>query len=155
MVVPVIIKHCQSSGSVTGKENSVELCVYCNVPWVGLAAGRSGSSPEPGGGGRWAELPLGPCGSPPAAVARWLPPAPAPPPSPGNAARAHTHTQNATYGAIKGQRKSCVACYMSKICMSYLDDSFLVGAWKILGLPLSFLPFSHHLSTRWGRKNIN
>lgn len=81
------------------------------VPWVGHAAARSGSSPEPGGGGRWAGPPPAPCGSPPAAAARWPPPVPVPPPSPGNAALAHkTSALTSTKGTPRTQGKFLSAC---------------------------------------------
>lgn len=81
------------------------------VPWAGHAAARSGSSPEPGGGGRWAGPPPAPCGSPPAAAARWPPPVPVPPPSPGNAALAHkTSALTSTKGTPRTQGKFLSAC---------------------------------------------
>lgn len=61
------------------------LSCACRLPGVDPAAMQSGSSPEPGGGGRSAEPPPGPCESPPAAGARWLPLAPVLLPSLGNA----------------------------------------------------------------------
>ena len=38
----------------------------------------------------------------------------------------------------------CIVCVCG-VCVSHLDDSFLVSTRKTLGLPLSLLPLPHHL----------
>lgn len=35
-----------------------------------------------------------------------------------------------------------------KLCVAYLDDSFLVSTREILGLSLCLLPLSHHLNVK-------
>lgn len=111
-----------------------------SIPWVGPFEVQSGSSPEPGGGGHWAELPPGPCVSPPAAGAHWLLLAPEPPPFPGNAAL-HTHTH--TRGHCRNEDKLRDSLMWMRTCLTWMTI-FLSARGRFLA---SLSASSHSLIT--------
>lgn len=125
-----------------------KMCKIHKVPWVGPAAARSGSSPEPGGGGRWAEPPRGPCGSPPAAAAHWPPPAPAPPPSPGNA-ETHTHELQLT-DEWKDTKNIGWLC----ICPERACRTWMTAFLSARGRFLASLSASSHFLITWVQEKV-
>lgn len=110
---------------------------------------QSGSSPEPGGGGRSAEPPPGPCESPPAAGARWLPLAPVLLPSLGNA----INTQRKLPSVHQRRRRGAMTQHTGRTCSPYLNHGLLFSTWKSLGFPLGLFPLLHHLKANKGGKD--
>lgn len=125
------------------------LSCACRLPGVDPAAMQSGSSPEPGGGGRSAEPPPGPCESPPAAGARWLPLAPVLLPSLGNA----INTQRKLPSVHQRRRRGAMTQHTGRTCSPYLNHGLLFSTWKSLGFPLGLFPLLHHLKANKGGKD--
>lgn len=127
------------------------LSCACRLPGVDPAAMQSGSSPEPGGGGRSAEPPPGPCESPPAAGARWLPLAPVLLPSLGNAINTQRKLpsvhQRRRGGDDTAHRQNMLALPESRPSFQHVEESWLPAR----PLPTPSSPEGKQRRERWNK----